>query len=607
MQELRNKLKNIIMWLFRWLKYILIIIIGFIYSLFKKEENPKIEKKKEETKPHKKKESQSNTETLPETFLPHTHNLFYLTKENLKEEIIDIYCNELRKKRYELTKKEDTLIDELTDIMLPIIEKEWSNKKRITSEKEREKIEERIREEFLKLEKKKEVSITPSFQIAGDEKTIKTVNSIFSNTSSILNEREKEKREERHLISKIEKKEELKKEEPQIKESPILNPINIPIKTEELKKEEAKVVDFITPSLIFPAISKEEKRKEEAVKENEGITKIESKKQNINHNSIEEQDKKEEAEEEKKKEQEEKKKLEKKEGIPIDLIHLEQEIILIKKQQEKEVKKENLEDKNYDELLEKVENLLKKVENAKKESENPENQRLLLEKEQKLKNIQNQLEQQQTDDLEKEKNWLEENIMETEISGLLNELKKLELEHQIDLNKEQIKKTEDLENLSASKQKEIEKELIKIKIKKASKTLELPSLLLFPFIRNRYFFMFTISILAYNHLNILDHLLHHKSVNITNPNLEQIKKGNDALNETLEITTTNIAYLNNLEQAILNKYPELSLDDEYLLYINKLRYSLLKNEEKMLKKKKMIKKYNLKYQANIRKLKKKIA
>ena len=89
MQELRNKLKNIIMWLFRWLKYILIIIIGFIYSLFKKEENPKIEKKKEETKPHKKKESQSNTETLPETFLPHTHNLFYLTKENLKEEIID--------------------------------------------------------------------------------------------------------------------------------------------------------------------------------------------------------------------------------------------------------------------------------------------------------------------------------------------------------------------------------------------------------------------------------------------------------------------------------------------------------------------------------------
>ena len=48
MKEKLSKLKNFFKWLFRWLKYIALIIIGFIYSLFKKEETPKIEKKKQE-------------------------------------------------------------------------------------------------------------------------------------------------------------------------------------------------------------------------------------------------------------------------------------------------------------------------------------------------------------------------------------------------------------------------------------------------------------------------------------------------------------------------------------------------------------------------------
>ena len=122
---------------------------------------------------------------------------------------------------------------------------------------------------------------------------------------------------------------------------------------------------------------------------------------------------------------------------------------------------------------------------------------------------------------------------------------------------------------------------------------------------NRYFLMFTLSIFINNHLNILDHLLKHQSAFYTLPELEHIKKGSDALEDALNETKENLSYLNYLEKNILSKYPELAVDEEYLLYINKLRFNLLKNEEKMLKKKKMIQKYNLKYQIKIRKLKNK--
>ena len=82
--------------------------------------------------------------------------------------------------------------------------------------------------------------------------------------------------------------------------------------------------------------------------------------------------------------------------------------------------------------------------------------------------------------LESEKALLEENITEEEIKGLLENLKKQHLEHQIDLNEHLINKAEDLENLSKEKVEKIEKELIKIKLKKASKSLELPTLILPP-------------------------------------------------------------------------------------------------------------------------------
>ena len=210
-----------------------------------------------------------------------------------------------------------------------------------------------------------------------------------------------------------------------------------------------------------------------------------------------------------------------------------------------------------------------------------------------------------TQDIIEEENELNEAITNQELLGLETELQKLYLEHQIDLNNHLIYQAENLETLSKEKVRKIEKALIKQKIKKASKTLELPSILLFPFIRHRYFFMFTTGIILNNHLHILDHLLQHKSVTYEAPDLENIKKGRDAFENALQLTTTNISYLSFLENTILSKYPELSLDNEYLAHINKLKQDLIKSQEKMFKKKEMITKYNIKYQAKVRKLQKK--
>ena len=151
----------------------------------------------------------------------------------------------------------------------------------------------------------------------------------------------------------------------------------------------------------------------------------------------------------------------------------------------------------------------------------------------------------------------------------------------------------------------IEKKLMKKKLKRANRAMTLTSILALPFIRNKYFLYFTIGLFVNSHLNFFSHIIKRKTPEFTPPDLSTIKKGEDSLNEALNLTTTNINYLNELEQTALLKYPELINDYEYLSYINNLKTSLLKQEEKMFKKKKALQKYVSKNEAYTRKLKKK--
>lgn len=605
MQNLLNKIKLFLKWLFKWLKYIIILVIGFIYSLFKKDDISKIAQLKEKTKPNNKAKDKIIFEISSENHQPLIKNsVFHLTVEKLKEEIVECYCNEKRIKKYELTKEDDKLIDELEIIILPIIEEEFLKKNFTPEEKLKEEIKKLINDELLKLEKQKTPSIAISQEILNSQKEDMFNSNHFNPTPSFIDERKNSSSLSKNPeIKNPPIKQETSKLEKKIVPKDITVP-NTSMKVEKItdsaNPKKASSKSFIPPiaPLTFP-----NNEVLESMQPNTETLKEKIKEEKKESDILEKKNNQEKEEETKPKEEKQNKKKET-EFIMIDLSLIENKIKELEFQNTEIQKKQDLEEKNYDEHLQKINLILKEIENLKVKKLKPEDQRKLLEKEIKLKNIKEKLEQEKEKDLEKEKNDLEESITEKEISGLLEELQKLHFENQIDLNEYFINKAEDLENLSEQNLKKIEKALIKTKIKKASKTLELPSILLLPFIRNRYFFLFTAGLFVNNHLNILDNLLKHKSVNYTEPNLEHIKKGSDALEEALQLTTINISYLNNLEQEILHKYPELSIDEEYLLYINKLRYSLLKNEEKMLKKKKMIKKYNLKYQAKVRKLKK---
>ena len=607
MKELLNKLKNFFKWLFRWLKYIMILIIGFIYSLFK-EETSTIKKGKEELKPNKKENRNNITEIPHENSNSLIQNsIFKPTKEMLKEEILIFYCQEKNIKKYELTKQEEEIIKYLEEKLIPILEKEILEKHIETKELLEEKIKKLGTDELLILNEIKKIPTFPSNETLEHQKKNNS-NLVFSNPTYPFYE-EKKKIAEPAKIN-------IPSENPKAKinqETPTIN-INSFHKTSNSKNQEIKIITQTTPPIIpTPILAKEKeeikiKQSNEEIKEyilekmdsNEIVKKIPEEK---NETSLKEE--KQGNKQEKREEKQEEKKPEEIKFAIINLYPFESEIKKLELEESKLKEQPEFEDKNYDELLLRIENMLKEIEKIKTLNLKPEDKTEILIKKLKLKKLQNNIETKKIANLESEKALLEENITEEEIKGLLENLKKQHLEHQIDLNEHLINKAEDLENLSKEKVEKIEKELIKIKLKKASKILELPSLILLPFIRNRYFFLFTAGIFVNNHFKLLDYLLKHKSLPYTPPELEHLKKGSDSLEEALNLTVTNLSYLNFLEQNILSKYPELSLDEEYLLYINKLRYSLLKNEEKLLKKKQTIEKYNLKYQIKIRKLKKK--
>lgn len=122
-----SKLITLIKRLFYWIKYFIIILICFIYALFKSD-NPKLTKEKKNLQL---KRQELLKKTNPK-FLPTTHednslinnSIFTLTEELIKEKIILFYCQEKEFKQYELTKKDDEIIKEITKKIIPQIKLE---------------------------------------------------------------------------------------------------------------------------------------------------------------------------------------------------------------------------------------------------------------------------------------------------------------------------------------------------------------------------------------------------------------------------------------------------------------------------------------------------
>ena len=639
MQNLLSKIIKRLKWLFKWTKYLIIILIGFIYFLFHQEKSVKLEHKKEKLKDKMKNSAKPYHSSLPsdeENFLI-KDTLFKMTDREIKEEIKYFYCKEKEKRIYELTKKDNERIEKLTEVILPMIVIEI-NEKYISSQ-------EQLKENIVKLGKEKLI------QIEEEE------NSIELTVSKVP----KRKKEEKIAKTKIPEQNNLK--EPKIilnlnklneniqnnnSEIPFVNQnsfIPSPLINETKENFIAATPKQNIPSDVIPIIPLKVERKKDnqvnmsplkpvdknnvqinakIIREKESLSKKEDKLKQIEETIPKEEYELKQVEEilpkkenesaiakeakdtqDLQKEALEKEKIEESKLVTTNTMIIDTQISKLKESKREEQRKTDFEDKGYDTILLKIDLLLKELENIQTKPLKPKDQAKVNQQILELQQQKREIEKNKESELANEENLLKETITEQELFTLEEKLKKLNLEHLIDLNEKLLTKVEDLDNLSKEQAAKIEKELIKLNLKKACHTLELPSLILLPSIRNRYFFSFTAALFISNHLNFLTSILRHKTIIVEESKLKYIKKGSEALEEALKLTTNNISYLAFLEQDILFKYPELSLDKEYLIYINKLKYSLMMNQEKLLKKKKMIEKYNLKYQVKVRKLKKK--
>ena len=613
MKSFINQIIKLLKWLFKWIKYIIIILICVIYSLFHQEKSKKLERKKENLKHEIKK----NEQRIQDSTIFNENNplikdsIFKITEEQIKEEIKNYYCEKKERKVYELTKEEEKEIEKLTEIILPIIVTEIKKEQILNQDKLKDKIT-KLGKEYLP-------------QIVKETTIIKTITPKETerkkeNLPNITKTNEHNQKEIDIVLTSRKKEENItnnKKEEPDfIKDNPLPSPlfnknkenlseatpkINLQpnfIISPNIPKIEENLITNIPPS---PQINIEHPPKTDldikivAGNQNELSPPEEQTEKNIDTKNSQESPK-ENLELERTKEIK---------YITINSIIIDTQIKELKEEKRKEQNKPEFEDKNYDAILLKIDLLLKELETLQTKPLKNSDQEKVKKQIQELKQTKKEIEIRRESELTREEDLLQETITEQELSTLEQELKKLHLEHLIDLNEKLLTKVEDLDNLSKKQTIKIEKELIKLKIKKTCKSLELPFLISLPFIRNRYFFGFTAALFINNHLNFLNSILKRRSILYEDPKLAYIKKGSDALEEAIKLTNNNLSYLVTLEKDILSKYPELSLDEEYLIYINKLKYSLMMNQEKMLKKRKMIEKYNLKYQVKIRKLKKK--
>lgn len=271
-----------------------------------------------------------------------------------------------------------------------------------------------------------------------------------------------------------------------------------------------------------------------------------------------------------------------------------------------EISKEELEDKDYHALENEINSLLDKITIEKRKTNNSENLNKLNKLELEVQDFKDNLNKKKISDINKEKDILESGIHISELYGLQTELKNIHLDNKKSLREFSLENIEDLNFLDIKEANTIQKELLLRELKKAVKATKKPYLLNLPFIRNRYFRLFTSGMLVKNHLKMFENILKKKNSNYRESNFNNMINGNVALNGALSLTLRNLNRLNYLEEMTKERFPDLAHNQDYILYVNDLKNSLLSQEEKMLRKKKIIKKYNLDSKVLIRERKRNI-
>lgn len=263
----------------------------------------------------------------------------------------------------------------------------------------------------------------------------------------------------------------------------------------------------------------------------------------------------------------------------------------------KELKKEEFEDRDYNRIENQINHMLEDITNTYLRYDNklsPSQKEKLKKEEDKLRQTKEYIKEQKSKDINYEQSILQEDIRETEIIGLQEELKKMNIEFKETVSEDLLRKMDKLENMTREQVANADKRILMKRLNKASLLLEMTSILAFPFVRNKYFFYFTIGLIIDNHFNFINAFWKRKVNRYEPADLSQIKKGQDALNGALDITYKNIVELDYLEQEALSRYPELAYDQSFINKITNLRIKLNNQYNKLMKKNKVMEKYYLK-------------
>ena len=250
-----------------------------------------------------------------------------------------------------------------------------------------------------------------------------------------------------------------------------------------------------------------------------------------------------------------------------------------------ELEKENLEEKNYEHLEEKIALQETQLRVLLKEEADEVKKEQVKEELKKIEVLKKDMNEQKELEMSEENKELEEKIPMEEKELVLTELKEVQ-EKQVKELEEGIFK--EFENKSEEQIRNIEKILVKERIQSLARGVEIPMLLSFPFIKNTYFRFFTAGLFLHNHLSFLRNLMWRTSRNYDKIDLSSLHKGKDALKKSQNMIAQNIVLFSQIEQDIFSKYPELKEDEEFLSEIDTIKvklytdyYKLKRKEEKM--------------------------
>ena len=420
-------------------------------------------------------------------------------------------------------------------------------------------------------------------------------------TNELVNTNELEK-ENSNSTKNETKKQEINEEEIQLpnKKEEIISQKEEQLETKKIKNEELEETKELNKKDIKEEIKKlEEKNKEELeelkkqIEEKIELIKEEEKKK-------EQETKKEEKEQ--KNEEQIKKELKQDKEIT-EVSEISEEII---KESKEEIKKDDFFEKDYDRIEKQINKMLEDITNTylKYESKLSEKQKKKLKNEEsRLRETKERIKDQKRFDIQVEQKHLEETIKQTEIDGLQSEINFINEENQKEVSNGLLDKMKNFEGVTKEQVANVDKRIMLKRFNKASLLLEMTSLLALPFVRNKYFFHFTIGLIIDNHFNFVNAFFNRKYNRYNPPDISQIKQGQDALNGALDITYKNLVELDYLEQKALSRYPELSYDPKFVNQVTRLRTNLNRKYNNLMNKNKTLEKYRLKAKKQMKILK----